>query len=372
MVTVAAEEARQEHDDPFGIAARLAIEAAAAGTFGVGGVLADASGRVLAKARNAVIAPGLAWDPTAHVERQLIDWFFADGSHRAAPGALTIVSSLEPCMMCAGSILRAGFHCVSLADHPFAGVGVRTGLRTLPPVLRQNALSQLGSAAVRGRRPFVGSGAEPFRKPTSADDLERAERALNESLEAVRRTVGGPISPMNPTRASHGLDVVTPRADTTTDPHWIADGPAHDVAELVAIARGLGGDGPAAGMADDAGHLLCVARGRLDRSPIRTAVMECMRRFSIERAGLERRFARDLLPPALTLLVAGEFHDDEEAVISLGAAGSFVESPLSPGRPPFVTLVGTRASYVTHVKDVLARFPSFYRDFVGLRVDEER
>jgi tRNA(Arg) A34 adenosine deaminase TadA len=368
LVTVAAEEARQEHDDPFGIAARLATEAAATGTFGVGGVLADASGRVLATARNAVIAPGMAWDPTAHVERQLIDWYFANGSHRAASGGLTIVSSLEPCMMCAGSILRAGFHCVSLADHPFAGVGVRTGFQTLPPALRRNALAQFGSAAVRGRRAFLGSGTEPFRKPTSADDLARAERALNESLEAVRRTIGGPISPVNPTGESLGLDVVT----RPTGPHWVADGPTHDVAQFVAIARNLDASGPAAGLADDAGHLLCVTTGRLDRSPIRTAVMECVRRFSTERAGLERRFARDLPPPALTLLVAGEFHDDEEAIISLGAAGSFVESPLAPGRPPFVKLVGARVSSVAHVDDVLGRFPPFYRDFVGLRVDGAR
>jgi len=372
VVTVAAEEVGQDHDDPFGIAARLATDAAAAGTFGVGGVLADASGTVLAKARNAVIAPGMVWDPTAHVERQLIDWFFANGSHRAASGALTIVSSLEPCMMCAGSILRAGFNCVSLADHPFAGVGVRTGFGTLPPALHRTALSQFGSAAVRGRRPFVGSGIDPFRKPTSADDLERAERALSDSLEAVRRTVGGPISPVNPTSESLGLDVVTLRAETTTAPHWVADGPTTDAAQFVAIARGLDASGAAAGLADDAGHLLCVATGRLDRSPIRTAVMECLRRFSTARAGLERTFARDLLPPALTLLVAGEFHDDEEAVIALGAAGSFVESPLSPGRPPFVKLVGTAASYITHVNDVLRRFPPFYRDFVGLRVDDER
>src|SRR6185503_11115010 len=212
-VTVAAEEVGQDHDDPFGIAARLATDAAAAGTFGVGGVLADASGTVLAKARNAVIAPGMVWDPTAHVERQLIDWFFANGSHREPPGALTIVSSLEPCMMCAGSILRAGFNCVSLADHPVAGVGVRTGLRTLPPALRGKALAQFGSAAVRGRRPFLGSGGEPFRKATSADDLERAERALNESLEAVRQTVGGPILPVRPTSESRSLDVVTRPTD---------------------------------------------------------------------------------------------------------------------------------------------------------------
>src|SRR5262245_39218321 len=133
--------------DVYETVARLAVEAARLGTFGVGGLLADDAGRVVAMARNAVVVGGRVHDPTAHVERQLIDWYFATGRRDVPPSALTIVTSLEPCMMCAGSILRAGFKCVSLADDEAAGVGIRRGMTTLSSSLRARAHDGFGSAA---------------------------------------------------------------------------------------------------------------------------------------------------------------------------------------------------------------------------------
>src|SRR5262245_26820413 len=91
-------------------AVALAEEAGRRGTFAVGGLLVDDSGQVLAEARNAVIEDGQLSDPTAHVERQLVDWFaYAQRRGLAASARnATIVSSLDPCAMCAGAILRSG------------------------------------------------------------------------------------------------------------------------------------------------------------------------------------------------------------------------------------------------------------------------
>jgi Cytidine and deoxycytidylate deaminase zinc-binding region len=80
-----------------GRALELAQRAARAGTFGVGGFLMDKSGQILAEAVNAVIEDGQVCDPTAHVERQLIDWLFSTHGQHARPQELVTVSSLDPC-----------------------------------------------------------------------------------------------------------------------------------------------------------------------------------------------------------------------------------------------------------------------------------
>jgi cytosine deaminase len=60
------------------IAAAEAIAAKTQGTFGVGGLMLDQHGNVLQSLHNNVIKDGLIFDPTAHGERQLIDWYYAE------------------------------------------------------------------------------------------------------------------------------------------------------------------------------------------------------------------------------------------------------------------------------------------------------
>lgn len=80
--------------------ARLALET---GDVPVGALVLDAEGRILASARNEREA---LRDPTAHAEVLALraaaalreDWHLAD---------VTLVVTLEPCVMCAGAILSA-------------------------------------------------------------------------------------------------------------------------------------------------------------------------------------------------------------------------------------------------------------------------
>ena len=60
------------------MAAAQAIAARTQGTYGVGGVLLDQQGNVLKALQNNVVCEGLIFDPTAHGERKLIDWYFAE------------------------------------------------------------------------------------------------------------------------------------------------------------------------------------------------------------------------------------------------------------------------------------------------------
>lgn len=82
----------------------LARQARARGDHPFGALLADADGTVLLEAMNTC---GTTGDRTGHAERNLM----TEASMRYAPGFLaecTMVTSAEPCAMCAGSVYWAG------------------------------------------------------------------------------------------------------------------------------------------------------------------------------------------------------------------------------------------------------------------------
>ena len=107
------------------IAASEAIAAKTQGTFGVGALMLDQHGNVLQSLHSNVIKHGLVFDPTAHGERQLIDWYFAErakGRKLPEPQDVTLVTSLDPCAMCSGAILASGFNVVVAAYDRDAGI----------------------------------------------------------------------------------------------------------------------------------------------------------------------------------------------------------------------------------------------------------
>ena len=60
------------------LAALQAMKANCAGSFSVGGALVDDHGNVLNQMQNRVIQNHRTNDPTAHGERQLVDWYYAN------------------------------------------------------------------------------------------------------------------------------------------------------------------------------------------------------------------------------------------------------------------------------------------------------
>lgn len=353
--------------DPFEAAATLAAEANDRGTFGVGGVLLDAEGRVVGAARNAVIVGGRLADPTAHVERQLLEQFEAQRANGWRADRLTVVSSLEPCMMCAGSLLRAGVRCVALSEDDFAGVGIRGGLPSLPPELRARAAALFGLAEVVGARESFGARSSVLRQPARRESLTKAEQVFRSSLENVRREVGR-------AEATAAADQVRERDATDPSVHgaaeagtWSLAAGAAASADVATLRRSLPGAGPIAVLVTADRRTLCAARG-VAGSAVRVAVTRCLQLFTARRTALERIAGERLAPGTLTLRIVGEFGDDAEMVLSLGAAGSFVEQPLAEGRRPFLDLVDVTPDYAARVGETLARFPAFYSSYVGLRV----
>src|SRR5664279_5525239 len=101
------------------IAAGKSIEASLQNTFAVGGILVDnRTGRVFCALHNNVLEAFenskvfLLHDPTAHGERQIVDWYFKNRKRLKLPHPrqLTVVTTLDPCAMCAGALLTAGFN----------------------------------------------------------------------------------------------------------------------------------------------------------------------------------------------------------------------------------------------------------------------
>ncbi|MBV5324847.1 MAG: hypothetical protein J0626_06040, partial [Rhodospirillaceae bacterium] len=113
-----------------------------------------------------MIKQGLIFDPTAHAERQLIDWYYAElarGVDLPAPQDITIVTSLDPCCMCAGAILAAGFNVLVAAPDHSAGVNYDSSahFEALPAPLRATAAASFSYPAVLGASSYrrTASGA---------------------------------------------------------------------------------------------------------------------------------------------------------------------------------------------------------------------
>lgn len=102
----------------------LAWESWSAGSLGIGAVLADATGRIVARGRNRVLEEAgtgrLAGSLLAHAEMDA----FADLGLRTADG-LTLYTTVEPCLMCSATAIamRTGHVAFAASDPVFEGLG---------------------------------------------------------------------------------------------------------------------------------------------------------------------------------------------------------------------------------------------------------
>lgn len=117
---------------------KTASIAASAGTFGVGGILiANSTGEIIHSMPNAVIqklqytningdileGASFTLDPTNHGERQMVSWYYKNRAklNLKLPNEYTIATSLDPCAMCSGSLITAGFNVAVIAPDSEAG-----------------------------------------------------------------------------------------------------------------------------------------------------------------------------------------------------------------------------------------------------------
>lgn len=102
-----------------------AREASDSGTFGVGGILMDLKGNVICEMHNKVIDGNRTNDPTAHGERQIVDWYFAnkEKNNLPEPENCVLITTLDPCVMCTGALVQAQFNrVIVVALDDYAGI----------------------------------------------------------------------------------------------------------------------------------------------------------------------------------------------------------------------------------------------------------
>jgi tRNA(Arg) A34 adenosine deaminase TadA len=377
------------------LAAGEAVTAKTQGTFGVGGVLLDQHGNVLKALHNMVVRDGLIFDPTAHGERQLIDWYFAERARGMAlpePSELTIVTSLDPCVMCAGAILAAGFNVVVAADDPKAGIDydASAAFLTLPPALRERAASLFCYPAVRGGSSYVrdARGAAPraffIGKTISESTQALCSLALEATSDKVQQLLHADIPAaalLDPATLSLGHPIVRklktlyPNALSWRGaPHAPGAGLAPYLAEAMAQDARQGGDGDCAALLDAFGNLLLVVPGRRDQSTILTAFMECTRQYAQLRYqlllgadGAMQAAVQHYLghPKHGTFVLARGFDDGAASLMNLGAYGSTMEGPLPASNPRQLQFVLPRMGQ-SAVHEMCARLPPLYSATIGI------
>lgn len=345
------------------IAAAEAIAAKTQGTFGVGGLMLDQHGNVLQSLHNNVIKQGLVFDPTAHGERQLIDWYYAErakGRDLPPPGDITIVTSLDPCCMCSGAILAGGFNVVVAAPDPQAGINhdERAGFEALPATLRAQAAASFSYPAILGASQYAraGSGAAPksffigktIAEPTQALCALVFEATSDEVMRLFQTDLPhGELGDPAALPAAHDIVQALKRVYPEALAHRCAPrapdaGLAPFLARAMARDREHGGEGDAVALLDSFGNLLLCLPGRMARSGIRSAFMETTRAYAQLRYKLmagatpERQLeVRRHLghPKDGTFVFARGPNDGAHSFMDLGAYGSTLEGPLPPNNP---------------------------------------
>ena len=172
----------------------LARAANRAGTFAVAGLLVDHKGSILKEVHNNVVRNGRVYDPTAHGERQLISWYYQtleSGTSLPAPSELTIITSLDPCLMCTGAILRSGINVVVIAYDDIGGVNWNRNhdFIAVPEPTRPAAIKQFSYLGVDdGSRHFVGPSGSIFINTLISSELVTQSFTLaKDSIENVRK-----------------------------------------------------------------------------------------------------------------------------------------------------------------------------------------
>ncbi|MBI4657337.1 MAG: nucleoside deaminase [Verrucomicrobia bacterium] len=131
-------------DGPALLACEEAWEAVRVGNYGVGAVLLAPSGQVVARGRNQVFHPQFHSD--LHAEMVALNAFEETHGAMSDLGGHVLVTSVEPCPMCAARLILARVPKVLYVAADEGG-GMARGLDRLPPSFRKLAELQVFAPA---------------------------------------------------------------------------------------------------------------------------------------------------------------------------------------------------------------------------------
>lgn len=392
------------------LAAAQAIAAKTQGTFGVGGLMLDQHGNVLKSLHNNVVKHGLIFDPTAHGERQLIDWYYAErakGRDLPPPSDITIVTTLDPCCMCGGAILAGGFNVVAAAPDRIAGINYELDARfgALPDDLRAQAASSFAYPAVLGSSLYArtGAGATPrsfFIGKTIAEAtqalcalaFEATSREVVElfAADCARAQLCDPATLAPDHRIVRALKQLYPDALAyRCAPHAPDAGLAPFLRQAMASDQGSAGSagcddgkggGDAVALLDAFGNLLLCMPGRRAQSEIRSAFMETTRAYAQLRYKLldgatpqQQEQVRCYLghPKEGTFVFARGPDHSAVSFMDLGAYASTMEGPLPVYNRHQLQYVTPRIA-APALAALCGAMPPLYRDVIGVNPTQVR
>ena len=379
------------------IAADKSIEASLQNTFAVGGVLIDnRRGTVWCALHNNVLEPYeksklfLLHDPTAHGERQIVDWYFKNRKRLRLPEPreMTVVTTLDPCAMCAGALLTAGFNVGVSGSDDFAGINYNSSFDfpSVPAKWRRVAQSSFSYYGVDApvKRAFQGGKNAAFpRQSVSAFTYFLTETIFESSVNSVRtadnnsgRDPANLTNPKNLPRNSKikkALLEACPEAFTVTCPEPRLPGKEIGKVLLSAAKRAhhRGAAFNSVAFLDPFGNLLLCLGGAEERSPIRTAFMEVTRAYAHIRWVLMNHPDKSVQEQADNVLTHPKYGtfvflyspdpNTPQGQMALGAYGSTMEGPIPesfPSNLQYVLLPGNASS--AELSEMAMRLPPFY------------
>lgn len=336
-----------------------AARAAEGGSYGIGGVLVEqATGTVLATMPNRVFAPlgeqegVMVQDPTAHGERQLMSWYLAQRTSRPLPRPeeLTVVTTVDPCLMCASSLLEVGVGVGVIAPDPYSGINFTMDAKfdDLPESLRRQAQGTFGYYAVDGVRSYQGGSDLGYAGQSVAEGTYNqcvdlyAQSA--DTVRAARRSEDTSIDSLtDPAKAPGGIPIMrafeaaSPGAFSITvkDPRM----PGDELRQLLqATVRASPGSTNACAFLDPFGNVLSVMADQQSVNALSTAFALCTRayaqtRFAVSADKATARIAAQTLtnPDRGTFvwLTAPDFRT-AAGMFDIGAYGSTMGSAATP------------------------------------------
>jgi cytosine deaminase len=379
------------------IAAGKSIEASLQKTFAVGGILLDnRTGAVLCALHNNVLkAFGnstlcVLHDPTAHGERQIVDWYFKNrrGLDLPDPKQLTVITTLDPCAMCAGALLTAGFNVGVSANDTYAGINYNKAFDfpSVPAKWRsvaQSSFAYYGVDAPIGRAFQGGKGAAFTNQSISASTYCLTDTIFESSVTDVQllnSNSGKDSSELtNPKDLPRNSTVRKAMFRTCSEAFSVTCAkprlPGRELAQVLLRtaekAHRRGGDFNSVALLDPFGNLLVCLGGAEDRSPIRTAFLEVTRAYAHIRWVLmnhKDKTVREQAGDVLTHPKYGTFVSlyspdptTPQGLMMMGAYGSTMEGPIPatfPSNLQYVLLPDGVSQ--AEVSELAMMLPPFY------------
>jgi len=379
------------------IAADKAIEASLQNTFAVGGILLDnRSGTVFCALHNNVLEAFenskrfLLHDPTAHGERQIVDWYFKNRKRLQLPDPkqLTVITTLDPCAMCAGALLTAGFNVGVSAIDTYAGINYNKSFDfpSAPAKWRSVAQASWAYYGVEApiRRAFRGGKGAAFAKQSiSAPTLCLTDSIFESSVNDVRlldnNSGKDPSKLTNPKDLPRNSTVRKALLDTCKEAFSVTCPkprlPGRELAQILLHtaekAHSRGAEFNSVAFLDPFGNLLLCLGGREERSPIRTAFLEVTRAYAHIRWVLMNyrdKSVREQAGNVLTHPKYGTFvflyspdPNTPQGLMTMGAYGSTMEGPIPdtfPSNLQYVLLPDDVSQ--AEVSEMAMRLPPFY------------